>query len=308
MHSLRSERAPSRALTQAPTENALIPHSTPIDSLMLMSLRRTARPAIAMSTTPAAIASSASLESAEDVFRSLIAPSRVATKRAIAASKTVQMCFLVDCTSSMGPWIQRVKQKIAHVMEPVKKDVEFRDVSFRFSFVGYRDIDDGPNRLVKSGFSSDPDFIVNFLEGVQDQGGADFCEDALGGLDAALDQEWDGTPEGTKLIVHIADAPCHGKRFHSLGKRNDSYLDSTHWDDMAASIFADMIRHQVDYYFVRLSEHTDQMIEVFKSLYNTESMELKVIDLSSDASKFLAAIVESVKTSVRNSLRRSKMR
>ena len=45
----------------------------------------------------------------------------------------------------------------------------------------------------------------------------------LGGLEAAIRKlRWTSK---NKVLFHIADAPHHGSRFHSLGKEADHYFD-----------------------------------------------------------------------------------
>jgi hypothetical protein len=57
---------------------------------------------------------------------------------------------------------------------------------------------------------------------VKPTGGTDECEDVFSGLEAAGKLSWRG--EGSKVIFHIADAPCHGKLFHKLGETKDDYF------------------------------------------------------------------------------------
>lgn len=44
-------------------------------------------------------------------------------------------------------------------------------------------------------------------------GGADTPEDIAGAFNRVHEFEWRSR---TKLIIHIADAPCHGKRYHDV--------------------------------------------------------------------------------------------
>jgi hypothetical protein len=40
-------------------------------------------------------------------------------------------------------------------------------------------------------------------------------EDIVGGLNKVLELNW---TSNTRLVVHIADAPCHGKKYHNERK------------------------------------------------------------------------------------------
>ncbi len=64
----------------------------------------------------------------------------------------LDLCFLMDCTGSMGAWIAQAKEKVCAIMESAMK-IDKR-VFPRVAFVGYRDICDGSQRL----------FIVDFTE------------------------------------------------------------------------------------------------------------------------------------------------
>ena len=55
-------------------------------------------------------------------------------------------------------------------------------------------------------------------------GGMDIAEDVLGGLEAVAQLGW-GPPSSRKVVVHFADAPCHGSKFHDLGPAGDALFD-----------------------------------------------------------------------------------
>lgn len=55
-------------------------------------------------------------------------------------------------------------------------------------------------------------------------GGKDIAEDVLGGLEAVAQLGW-GPPSSRKVVVHFADAPCHGSKFHDLGVKADAPFD-----------------------------------------------------------------------------------
>jgi hypothetical protein len=55
------------------------------------------------------------------------------------------------------------------------------------------------------------------VNGIAASGGGDAPEDIAGAFDKIAEMEWKSR---TKLIIHIADAPCHGSQYHGLG---DSY-------------------------------------------------------------------------------------
>lgn len=55
------------------------------------------------------------------------------------AAIQVDVCFLVDCTGSMDPYIEAVKNNIQQLRDRLEKEYESSDVVF--SFVRYTDYD-----------------------------------------------------------------------------------------------------------------------------------------------------------------------
>jgi len=53
-------------------------------------------------------------------------------------SDILELCLLLDCTGSMGSWIQRSKDTLKQIIEQVKKENEALTV--RVCFIGYRDV------------------------------------------------------------------------------------------------------------------------------------------------------------------------
>ena len=70
------------------------------------------------------------------------------TKQSKAANKTtgnsniLELCLLLDCTGSMGSWIQRSKDTLKQIIQQVKKENE--SLTVRVCFIGYRDVQDKP--------------------------------------------------------------------------------------------------------------------------------------------------------------------
>jgi len=127
----------------------------------------------------------------------------------------------------------------------------YPDLNLHVAFVGYRDHDDKPP-LEVLGFadydSARPSAAVKpsattvsrgetpstcgtaaagrskpsggraafeaFVAGLRACGGGDTVENVFSGLEAAAGLQWQSV---NRIMVHIADAPCHGREFHNLG-------------------------------------------------------------------------------------------
>lgn len=91
----------------------------------------------------------------------------------------LDLCLLMDCTSSMQEWIERSKETLHEIINNVKSENEALVV--RVCFVGYRDIKDTERFCVKP-FTENLDEIKAFISNVKADGGRDWPEDVQGGL------------------------------------------------------------------------------------------------------------------------------
>eukprot|EP01114_Cavostelium_apophysatum_P005747 TRINITY_DN16918_c0_g1_i1.p1 TRINITY_DN16918_c0_g1~~TRINITY_DN16918_c0_g1_i1.p1 ORF type:complete len:428 (-),score=111.64 TRINITY_DN16918_c0_g1_i1:78-1361(-) len=208
----------------------------------------------------------------------------------------VDLCFLMDCTGSMSPWIQQATAKISDIMDAAAK-IDTRAIT-RVAFAGYRDIGDGSQRFDIVDFTerSEIDTIRARLQQVRASGGADGPEDIAGGLDQALKLSWKAS---TRLLIHIADAPCHGRQYHSMG---DDYPSGDPEGKVPENLLRKFCDRSVDFYFCKINNSTDQMIAIFKRVYEDANRAFTVRDIGSNINEFLPAVVNSVKASMSRSL------
>lgn len=155
------------------------------------------------------------------------APAKVAKKEPVAPKKTAKsrtqeksldLCLILDCTASMGSWIERSKDTLKQIIDSVKNDNA--GLTVRVAFVAYRDITDA-QRFGIFPFTDNIDTIKSAIQRQSATGGGDFPEDVQGGFNKALALDW--SPDSTKLAFHIADAPGHGKDLVDGGGFGDSY-------------------------------------------------------------------------------------
>ena len=89
-------------------------------------------------------------------------------------NKTLDLCLLMDCTSSMSSWIARSKDTLKEIIDQIKSGN--RGLKIRVAFVGYRDIKD-TERFTIQEFTDDVDEVKNFISKTKADGGADMPED-----------------------------------------------------------------------------------------------------------------------------------
>src|SRR5581483_7522522 len=126
--------------------------------------------------------------------------------------------------------------------------------------------------------------------------GGDEPEDVLGGLNAAIsDLNW---CHATRVLLHVGDAPPHGRRFTSL---YDSYPDGDPHGLTAERVLGKLQSKNILYYFGKVTDSTDKMISVFRNIIG----EFPVFDLNTTGkdskmlvNKFFQATCTAIASSV----------
>ena len=73
------------------------------------------------------------------------------------------------------------------------------------------------------------------------------------------------------MLIHIADAPCHGTQYHSV-KCTDSYPDGDPAGISHESMMAEVVRLDIQYWFGYINKSfTDQMIRIFNESLRRQS-------------------------------------
>lgn len=70
-----------------------------------------------------------------------------------AVKENIDILFLLDCTGSMAPWIAGAKEAAESMLKFMHE--YYPNSTLRAAFVGYRDFDDGADRFVIEGFTTD---------------------------------------------------------------------------------------------------------------------------------------------------------
>ena len=183
----------------------------------------------------------------------------------LTSQVTINLAFLLDCTSSMEASIENAKEKIQSIVEESK---ERFGGQMKIAFIGYRDYCD-TNKIERLEFTDSVDKFKEFVGNVKDSGGGDTCEDVIGGLKEVLYLEWEERSQ--RILIHIADAPSHGSRFHSYSNQiEDNYMETTYKDPKTETpienIIEDMKNKKISDFFGELHESTRKMINEFNKI------------------------------------------
>jgi hypothetical protein len=192
---------------------------------------------------------------------------RVLINKMYKDASCIDLAFLVDATGSMEPYIAAVAEQCIAIAEDVSRSCG-SDRSLKFAFVAYRDYDDSP-QVEFLDFTSDFEAFKNYVNSIKAAGGDDACEDVFGGLAKVGQLSWNTAQEAAKALYHIADAPCHGRRFHNNAL--DYHLEG---DLLGRDLETLLSKLQIQvginqYTFSHINESTRKMVEDFEKKRNS---------------------------------------
>ena len=125
------------------------------------------------------------------------------------------------------------------------------------------------------------------------QGGGDGPEDVVGGMNEVLKMSWNAS---TRVLIHITDAPCHGTSYHSM---HDDFPQGDPSGVSPESLVEKLIKNRTHYYFVEISNYSQQMTDIFKKVYdNNQQYKFEVKRLQDNTSDLLPSVLESIRDSL----------
>ncbi len=210
----------------------------------------------------------------------------------------------VDCTSSMSPYIEQVETTINKIVNELKK--RFVNFSIRLAFVGYRDFtEDEPFRIVNTGFLQDLETFKLLVSEVDAFGGDDVCEDVFSGINEVLKLEW---LNESRVLFHICDAPCHGKRFHE-DETDDNYSYSDHpFGLKIENLIHVLCSLNINYYFAEINSSTKLMIEEFNKELSLYGNVINVVRLDEESGERSEILNEKVQQSIIQAINQTRSR
>jgi len=185
---------------------------------------------------------------------------------------TVKICFVMDCTESMGPWMQAAKDHIQTIIYDMRE--QHFGAAFEVGFVGYRDYGSAQQHIVID--FTEPEDLVRRIRPIKPKDGDDEAEDVAWGLYNASRLSWSNA--SVKLVYHIADAPAHGD-FYTRGHVTDRFPEGDPKFLDPRQIIKEWSNQGYHYTFVRITRFTDTMVDHFHNVWLGDGT-FRVIDLS----------------------------
>ncbi|KAF4132311.1 Alpha-kinase family [Phytophthora infestans] len=225
-----------------------------------------------------------------------------------AKANALDLVIVMDCTGSMGPWIDEVKSAIVSIIDNVKKDHPSANV--RVGFVAYRDFCDGVKRLQVYHLTSDVAAVRKFIFRLAAFGGGDGPEDIPGGLEAALAMPFNAQ---ARRIVLVGDSPCHGSRFND-GEDDRRYLFQIQQSPDICAQMREMVRRGIDFTIIEIQpNYTAKMVTILWEEYDKAKSldgfgrDFRRVSLSKagDAARFASSVRSSASSSLSASKERS---
>lgn len=199
----------------------------------------------------------------------------------------VKICFLMDCTASMQPWLKAAATHIHTIIQDLEN--KYNNADFSVAFIGYRDYGDKEQFIIRN-FNS-PIKIEYYISQIVAEGGFDEAEDVAWALDK-IRTAIDWQPSEIRMVYHIADSPAHGLRYHHetvTDRFPDGDPDGL--DPLDPLVW--LSDNRMYYNFIRITNKTDKMINIFSHIY--EPSRFNIIDLSSQGpSGFRQQLTESL--------------
>jgi hypothetical protein len=201
----------------------------------------------------------------EQETRAAKAERRAPAKGMFRAACSTDLLFLIDTTRSMYHYIDAAKQQVLDIVNDIENTF-LNDVDVRIAVVSYKDHNDH-NSITAIDFTTSLREVRSFIGKLRAHGGNDTPEDVLGGLQTALRLSWH---HQTRCIVHIADAPVHGRTLNTCS--DDSYPNpgSEPHGLTYEPLIKQMISLNINYAFLRITNQTDLMTFSFLKLYTAE--------------------------------------
>lgn len=190
-----------------------------------------------------------------------------------ASADFLDVVFCIDTTSSMSSYIERSKKVIINMINFFSQNEE----KPLFGVVAYRDHPPEDRTYVtKIHDINSAEKALDFVKKLEAFGGGDEPEAVLKGLEDSVNKiSWRNLQieqkTYKKLLIHVGDAPAHGKEFHNKNV-HDKWPDKCPSGITLEKLARTINQNNIFYHFCRLNHQTDVMMEKFKGAFKRFEM------------------------------------
>ncbi|KAK1774191.1 hypothetical protein QBC45DRAFT_459257 [Copromyces sp. CBS 386.78] len=261
----KSSRPPPTTIYRTRTTRAEIKSAA--DLMLHNAVAQAAAPSPAPALAPGTTFSTASTVTTYALLQvetSAAAPRR-STAGMFKAVVSTDLLFLIDTTRSMGSYIEAAKQQVRSIVDELGKTF-FNEAEIRMAVVSYKDHEFNPN-IQFLDFTTSVDQVRSFLAGLSIAPRyGDRPEDVLGGIQQTVNASWKNP---TRCIIHIGDAPSHGRNLHDMSDTADRFpTPGTEPHRLTyGPLLSQMISKRINYVFLRINNTTDRMVFTFSNEY-----------------------------------------
>ena len=201
--------------------------------------------------------------------------------------KYIDLVFLLDSTASMNCYSKDINKTILKIIYDLEKNLTkffFEEIDIlKVGIVTYKDHEDEEKTYltnIETDLTSDIKNIKNIITNIQYIGGKDEPEAVLDGLNAVVnDITW--REKSTKFLVHILDAPCHGKRYHNL---EGDKIEICPKNLIFEEVLGNLRKKGINYFVIKINDTIDIMIQEFKKIID---IEISTPEINMDKNKIL---------------------
>ena len=192
---------------------------------------------------------------------------------------SIDLVFLIDSTASMNCYSTNVNRVIIKIIFDLEKNLSkffIEDINIiKIGIITYKDHEDEEKTFLTNidlDLTNDFKDIKNIIKSINYTGGKDEPEAVLDGLNTALnDISW--REKSTKFLVHILDAPAHGKKFNNIeGDKIENCPKNLNAED----ILNNMRKKGIEYFIIQINDSIDMMIQEFRKYIDIEVLKPEI--------------------------------
>ena len=201
--------------------------------------------------------------------------------------KYIDIVFLIDSTASMNCYSKDINKVIIKILFDLEKIVSkyfLEDIDIiKTGVITYKDHEDEEKTFlinIDKDLTSDLNEIKNIIKNISYTGGKDEPEAVLDGLNAVLNGiSW--REKSTKFLVHILDAPAHGKKFNNIeGDKIENCPKNLNAEDILVNIR----KKGIEYFVIKINDSIDIMLKEFRKYID---IEILMPEINMDKNKIL---------------------